>query len=249
MKVQTIHAFCTRLLHQFPFEADVAARFKVLDEAATTQLLNDLTLDALLEGATNPDSALGKALATAITNAADVTFKEVIAETIGKRDLITEWTERAGGIQHAIDELTRTFGLAPGDSIQAVENEYLSASLIPQREWPELIDIFSHRLQNRQGTCRFLTATLRVCGARTTSNNTSIILHWRAQRPRQRTDQEACRCQPAMGRASQRRKGSRLPADCARVRPARAGSQRRVDHGGRRGHQALPHRKRSPWSA
>ena len=32
LKVQTIHAFCTRLLHQFPFEADVAARFAVLDE-------------------------------------------------------------------------------------------------------------------------------------------------------------------------------------------------------------------------
>ena len=32
LKVQTIHAFCTRLLHQFPFEANVAARFEVLDE-------------------------------------------------------------------------------------------------------------------------------------------------------------------------------------------------------------------------
>ena len=155
LKVQTIHAFCTRLLHQFPFEADVAARFEVLDEAATAQLLNELTLDVLLEGATNPDSALGKALAAAITAAADITFKEVIAETIGKRDLITEWTERAGGVQQAIDELTRTFGLAPGDSIQAVENEYLSASLIPQSEWPALIDVFSDRLQDRQGACRF----------------------------------------------------------------------------------------------
>ena len=142
LKVQTIHAFCTRLLHQFPFEADVAARFEVLDEAATMQLLNELTLDALLDGATNPDGALGTALATAITNAADVTFKEVIAETISKRDLITEWTERAGGIQQAIDELTRTFGLAPGDSIQAVENEYFSASLIPQSEWPALMEFF-----------------------------------------------------------------------------------------------------------
>ena len=36
LKVQTIHAFCTRLLHQFPFEAGVAARFKVLDEATET---------------------------------------------------------------------------------------------------------------------------------------------------------------------------------------------------------------------
>src|SRR5215470_17012381 len=34
LKVQTIHALCTRLLHQFPFEANVAARFAVLDETA-----------------------------------------------------------------------------------------------------------------------------------------------------------------------------------------------------------------------
>ncbi len=63
LKVQTIHAFCTRLLHQFPFEAGVAARFKVLDEATETQLLEKLTLDVMLEGAANPGSALGHALA------------------------------------------------------------------------------------------------------------------------------------------------------------------------------------------
>ena len=143
LKVQTIHAFCTRLLHQFPFEADVAARFEVLDEAATSQLLNELTLEVLLEGATKPHSALGRALAAAIVAAADITFKEVIAETISKRDLITEWTRRAGGVQQAIDELTRTFLLAPDDNLVAVESEYFSASLIPPDEWPALINIFS----------------------------------------------------------------------------------------------------------
>ncbi len=126
LKVQTIHAFCTRLLHQFPFEADVAARFEVLDEATTAQLLNQLTLEVLLKGATETQSALGKALDTAITAAADVTFKEVIAETIAKRDLITKWTARAGGVQQAIDEMSRTFNLGPGDSVAAVEAKYLS---------------------------------------------------------------------------------------------------------------------------
>src|SRR5262249_44546403 len=143
LKVQTIHAFCTRVLHQFPFEADVAARFEVLDEAATSQLLNKLTLDVLLEGATNPESALGRGLAAAIAAAADITFKEVIAETIGKRDLITEWTDRAGGVQRAIGELSRTLGLVPGDSLAAVEAEYFSGSFIPEIEWPALIEVFA----------------------------------------------------------------------------------------------------------
>src|SRR5690348_3195075 len=67
LKVQTIHAFCTQLLHQFPFEANVAARFEVLDEAEQTQLLERLTLDLLLDGARAPHGAIGVALETAIT--------------------------------------------------------------------------------------------------------------------------------------------------------------------------------------
>ncbi len=38
LKVQTIHAFCTQLLHQFPFEANVAARFAVLDDTERSEL-------------------------------------------------------------------------------------------------------------------------------------------------------------------------------------------------------------------
>ena len=57
LKVQTIHAFCTQLLHQFPFEANVAARFTVLDETEQTQLLEQLTLAVLLDGALAPESA------------------------------------------------------------------------------------------------------------------------------------------------------------------------------------------------
>jgi ATP-dependent helicase/nuclease subunit A len=105
LKVQTIHAFCTRLLHQFPFEANVAARFTVLDEAATTQLLNQLTLDVLLEAAAQPDGALGRALETAIVVAADQTFKDVIGDAIRERDAIAAWMARAGSIAKAIARL------------------------------------------------------------------------------------------------------------------------------------------------
>src|SRR5665213_2534367 len=77
-KVQTIHAFCTHLLHLFPFEANVAARFTVLDDAQESQLLGDTTLAVLLEAAGNPDSALGRSLADAIVAAADMTFRDMV---------------------------------------------------------------------------------------------------------------------------------------------------------------------------
>ena len=113
LKVQTIHAFCTRLLHQFPFEANVAARFTVLDEAEQTQLLERLTLGVLLDGAKDPDGPLGRALATAMTVAADQTFRDVVREAIGRRDAITRWILDAGNVDAAIAALSRALGLDP----------------------------------------------------------------------------------------------------------------------------------------
>src|SRR5918992_571659 len=74
LKVQTIHAFCTQLLHLFPFEANVAARFEVLDEPTEAQLLEQLSLGVMTQAAAEPDSSLGQALAAAVLAAADVTF-------------------------------------------------------------------------------------------------------------------------------------------------------------------------------
>ncbi len=141
LKVQTIHAFCTRLLHQFPFEANVAARFTVLDEATTSQLLDELKLGVLLEAASDSSSALGKALATAIVVAADQTFKDVIDDAIRERDKIEAWIARAGSVEEAIAELTATLGLEPGDTRESLEAEFFSHSLIPAAEWPLLIEI------------------------------------------------------------------------------------------------------------
>ncbi len=143
LKVQTIHAFCTRLLHQFPFEANVAARFSVLDEASTVQLLDRLTLDVLLQASAAPDSALGRALATAIVVAADQTFKDVVGDAIRERDAIAAWIERAGGIEQAIAGLSQGFGLSPDDSAEKIERDYFAASLIPEAEWPALIEFLA----------------------------------------------------------------------------------------------------------
>jgi ATP-dependent helicase/nuclease subunit A len=141
LKVQTIHAFCTRLLHQFPFEANVAARFTVLDEAATAQLLERLTLDVLLEASADPESALGKALETAIVFAADTTFKDVIGEAVRRRDTISGWIARTGGIDEAIAGLSKELGLAPDDGPDKVEEEFFSASRIPETDWPALVEV------------------------------------------------------------------------------------------------------------
>jgi ATP-dependent helicase/nuclease subunit A len=143
LKVQTIHAFCTQLLHQFPFEANVAARFGVLDEAEQSQLLERLTLTVLLEGASAPEGALGRALGIAMTAAADQTFRDVVREAIARRDAIERWLTRCGGLDAAIAALSRALEVKPGEDIDSVEAEFFSGALIAPSEWPELAAAFA----------------------------------------------------------------------------------------------------------
>ncbi|MPZ57027.1 MAG: double-strand break repair helicase AddA [Rhizobiales bacterium] len=135
LKVQTIHAFCTRLLHQFPFEANVAARFTVLDGTAESQLLDSLMLGVLLDGAAEPDGPVGKALAHAITYAADQTFKEVVREAIGERHAVREWLDTAGSVDAAVAQLSAVLGVGSEDTVEAVDAEILQGSLIAPSEW------------------------------------------------------------------------------------------------------------------
>ena len=96
LKVQTIHALCTRLLQQFPFEANVPARFAVLDERDQAEMMERANLIVFLQASNAPDSVLGRALQTSMANAADVTFKDVVREACLSRDHFMAWTDGSG---------------------------------------------------------------------------------------------------------------------------------------------------------
>ncbi len=138
LKVQTIHAFCTQLLHQFPFEANVAARFTVLDETAQAHLLEQLTLGVLLDGADAPDSPLGRALTAAMAASADKTFREVVREAIGRCDMIARWIGHAGSVDSAIVALSQALGVGPSESRESIEEEFFAGSSITPPEWTAL---------------------------------------------------------------------------------------------------------------
>jgi ATP-dependent helicase/nuclease subunit A len=135
LKVHTIHAFCTQLLHLFPFEANVAARFEVLDETEENQLLEKLSLDVMLKASGEPDSPLGRALAQAVLAATDVTFRDLVREVIRQRDKLMRWVEGAGGVPQAMEQLSRALGIAPDETVAQVEALIFEESLIASSEW------------------------------------------------------------------------------------------------------------------
>src|SRR6201997_1039013 len=133
LKVQTIHALCTRLLQQFPFEANVPARFAVLDDRDQNDMMERANLKVFLEASRAPDSAIGRALQTAMASAADVTFKDVVREACLSRDHFMAWADDTGSADAAAAQASAVLGIGENDRIEAVESEILDGPYLPRR--------------------------------------------------------------------------------------------------------------------
>ncbi|MBQ8101561.1 MAG: double-strand break repair helicase AddA [Afipia sp.] len=142
LKVQTIHALCTRLLQQFPFEANVPARFSVLDDRDQNDMMERANLAVLLEAARAPDSETGRALNIAMSAAADVTFKDVVREACLSRDHFMEWSDSAGSPEAAMAQITAALGVGASERIEDIEREIVDGPNLPRRDWPAIAAAF-----------------------------------------------------------------------------------------------------------
>ena len=162
LKVQTIHALCTRLLQQFPFEANVPARFAVLDERDQNEMMERANLAVLLEASRDPDSATGRALYIAMASAADVTFKDVVREACLSRDHFMAWTDAAGSADAAAAQMSAALGVDPGDRIEDVEREIVDGPNLPRSRWEEIAAVLDTGSKSDQDQAARLREALAV---------------------------------------------------------------------------------------
>jgi ATP-dependent helicase/nuclease subunit A len=164
LKVQTIHALCTRLLQQFPFEANVPARFSVLDDRDQAEMMERASLAVLLDAAANPDSAAGRALSAAMAGAADVTFRDVVREACLSRDHFMAWVGQSGGIDAALAQLSRTLGVQPDDKIEDIERSIVEGPHAPSTQWASLAAAFETGTTNDRKQAARLRDALAASG-------------------------------------------------------------------------------------
>ena len=138
LKVQTIHALCTRLLQQFPFEANVPARFAVLDDRDQNDMMERANLKVFLDASRAPDNPIGRALQTAMANAADVTFKDVVREACLSRDHFMAWADANGSAEAAAAQMASVLGVNAGDRIEDVERDIVDGPHMPRSRWRDV---------------------------------------------------------------------------------------------------------------
>jgi ATP-dependent helicase/nuclease subunit A len=144
LKVQTIHAFCERVLHQFPFEANVASQFTVLDEREHEEMVRRAKLAILLEAAAEPDGQTGRALAYLSTVAADSTVDDLLGEALAARHAMEADIAARGGLERTIATLGDLFGLLPGETEAALTLAIVEEAGLPRTEWAGVAETLLH---------------------------------------------------------------------------------------------------------
>jgi ATP-dependent helicase/nuclease subunit A len=184
LKVQTIHALCTRLLQQFPFEANVPARFTVLDERDQNEMMERANLAVLLEASRDPDSATGRALQIAMASAADVTFKDVVREACLSRDHFMAWTDSAGGTDAAAAQICAALGVDPRDRIEDVERAIVDGPHLPRSRWKEIASVLDTSSNADRKQADRLREALTQTGIEQVDNYLNVFLTETERTPR-----------------------------------------------------------------
>ncbi|MDQ0316749.1 double-strand break repair helicase AddA [Amorphus orientalis] len=127
LKIQTIHAFCAMLLHQFPLEANLAARFTVLDDTAANELVDAAIAQTLAEAAADPQGPLADAIAAILPLSADLTLIQSIRAMVTEREAFRLWIRHAGDLEDAIGDLKAALGLDPSDTPDSLADEMLAS--------------------------------------------------------------------------------------------------------------------------
>ena len=137
LKVQTIHAFCERLLQRFPLEAGIPPHFAILDEQACRDLQREAIDELLVEATRNRSSDVGRALGKIVAYAADDRFDELLRDALIRR----EWLEAASRLELGVGPpfaaaealYRRAFGVGPSVTLDEINARIVQ--LLSEEHW------------------------------------------------------------------------------------------------------------------
>jgi ATP-dependent helicase/nuclease subunit A len=159
LKIQTIHAFCERLLHLFPFEANVPARFEVLDEQGQADVLQRAR-PAVLTEAMSSKGVLGAALERINDECGPDGFDDLIKEAM-RQSAISQphWPKDPAEI------LRRALNLAEGSDCFCIEREMVEGGIAPE-SWQGIAVILEQGSANDRKMGKLFLQAESACRSR-----------------------------------------------------------------------------------
>ncbi|EJL30491.1 double-strand break repair helicase AddA, alphaproteobacterial type [Caulobacter sp. AP07] len=139
LKIQTIHAFCEKLLRRFPLEAGVSPGFTVMDDSASAAIAQG-ALRQVATWVTDHDDAFAQAYARFSVALDFASFEAMFATFETQRGAIGAYLAAKGGLSGAIADVWKVCGFHYGAS--SVEDVTAEAMAELDRDlWRSIADV------------------------------------------------------------------------------------------------------------
>ncbi|WP_187639948.1 double-strand break repair helicase AddA [Bosea sp. F3-2] len=160
LRIETIHAFCTRVLQAAPFEANVPPRFEVADDLAQAEMLREARRELLALVAAKPDGAEARALDLLAQLAAQDSFETMVQEALRQRALFSDENGRARDPREMLAGIAAFLAIAPDLDADTIKRAFRAefAALPGLQGLIEALQAGSATRQNLAASLRTLLA-------------------------------------------------------------------------------------------
>lgn len=140
LKIQTIHAFCEKLLRRFPLEAGVSPGFRVMDDAASAAVAAAARA-FVADYAMHTDGPVAQAYARMSVELDYGSFQQMFHDFEARRGKLQEAFARHGGLDGIEAWVWATVGVAPGQTPNVIEAQVLAG--FDRGFWRETAQVLS----------------------------------------------------------------------------------------------------------
>jgi ATP-dependent helicase/nuclease subunit A len=127
LKIQTIHAFCEKLLKRFPLEAGIPPRFRVMDDSAAAAVAA-AARGAVARYAMQPDGEIAEAYARMSVALDFEAFQKMFAEFEKERGNLATFFDRQGGLEGAKAWVWRAVDVPRDSDPESLGDEVMAAT-------------------------------------------------------------------------------------------------------------------------
>ena len=137
LKIQTIHAFCEKLLRRFPLEAGVPPGFKVLEDQAAREVSARARDDVARAALDQPDGPIGRAYARFAVELDHRAFREMFADFEARRTAIRAYVDACGERDGVAADVWRQCGFEAPQSAEAIRMQAAAPPPFDAELWRE----------------------------------------------------------------------------------------------------------------
>ena len=149
LKIQTIHAFCEKLLRRFPLEAEVSPGFRVMDDAASAAIAGAARKAVARNAMAGTLPVLSEAYARFSVALDFQSFETMFGAFENRRAALADYLQRTGGLSGAVSDVWSVCGFNGPSDPETLGHEAVAA--LDRNLWRETAAILEASGTARRG--------------------------------------------------------------------------------------------------